>query len=412
MNPVMPDYVQAARSDAGKLGKVAADYAASSFTIPDELKKVVQEALDYNKDVIGMRSQAFNDWSKSPADANVKFGVDKFTAGPQAGQANPDFIFNPFERNKAISDYVSNSQVPFMTANTLLGLREGSTSDIINAGTRSFQAQSAAAEAAANAAQKTYEDALTEFKTLEDIKYKNKALAQDRELELMRINKSGTDNSLSGLNAILGTLLPKNMGAPKEAMPQSTPRNGATSRGGEWIGQNGKWVPSGKSSYEAQSGLKDFFTQDNVVAMMAADPKHASTYSSLYKMFNPTQGKVTEQVKQNAISGLNALGKARSELARDSGVIAKSQLPDALAGILGGGSYKAAVKEVADVYTRLRTGAALNKEEQEFYDSQLPKVTDQPRDIEYKLSLFEDLFSRLSGQQNAVDELDQLLFGF
>ena len=84
MNPVMPDYVQAARSDAGKLGKVAADYAASSFTIPDELKKVVQEALDYNKDVIGMRSQAFNDWSKSPADANVKFGVDKFTAGPQA----------------------------------------------------------------------------------------------------------------------------------------------------------------------------------------------------------------------------------------------------------------------------------------------------------------------------------------
>ena len=64
------------------------------------------------------------------------------------------------------------------------------------------------------------------------------------------------------------------------------------------------------------------------------------------------------------------------------------------------------------MYTRLRTGAALNKEEQEFYDSQLPKVTDQPRDIEYKLSLFEDLFSRLSGQQNAVDELDQLLFGF
>lgn len=188
----IPQAVTDARSEAAKLGNIASDYAASEFTIPDQLRKTVQEALDYNKDVVGMRSKGLADYIAAPAQANAKFGVQQFGSGPQAGQANPDFIFNPFERNSAIISYIANQSIPFSFANTLLGMREGTAADTINAGTRAFQSQSTAAQAAAAAARQTYQDVLNEFVTKTQL-----------DQEQQRINISGRNSGGSDFSALL-----------------------------------------------------------------------------------------------------------------------------------------------------------------------------------------------------------------
>lgn len=165
----LPQSVLDARTAAESAGKTASDLGAGAYTIEDELRKTVQEALDYNKDIIGMRSSALGDYLAAPAEGRKKFGVENFSVGDQAGQANPDYIWNPFERNSAIADYTKNQEIPFLTANTLLGQREGTIADTVKAGTGAYQAKTAAAAAAAEAANNTYQNVLNEFSKLTEL---------------------------------------------------------------------------------------------------------------------------------------------------------------------------------------------------------------------------------------------------
>ena len=178
----IPENITAARENASALAGVAGDYSAKSYSIEDELKKVVQEALDYNKDVIDMRSSAMADYFAAPAAAESRYGTKTFETGDQAGQANKNYIFNPFERNAVIADYVKNEEVPFLTSNTLLGMREGTVADTVKAGTNAFQAKVAAAAAEAKAANDAYANLLSEFTQTEQ-------LQQGREsLDIQRTN--------------------------------------------------------------------------------------------------------------------------------------------------------------------------------------------------------------------------------
>jgi hypothetical protein len=105
-----------------------------------------------------------------------------------------------------------------------------------------------------------------------------------------------------------------------------------------------------------------------------------------------------QQLQGNAQSGLRALGIVKSELARDPNAPLKANIPV----LQNQTPYAAAAKEMADVITRLRTGAALNKDEQAFYMSQLPQPFDSPQTIQYKLSLFENLYNKYAyGQVSA-----------
>lgn len=199
----LPSAVTEARSEAGRLGSIASDYASSEYTIPDQLRKTVQEALDYNKDVIGMRSTALADYFAAPSQANAKFGVQQFGTGPQAGQQNPDFIFNPFERNAAIQGFVNNQSIPFNTANALLGMREGTIADTIDAGTRAFQSQSSAAQQRAQAARQNYADVLGEFKTVEDMKLEKRRL----DIEELKAKQANSGSDLSSIFSYLQELM-------------------------------------------------------------------------------------------------------------------------------------------------------------------------------------------------------------
>lgn len=106
-----------------------------------------------------------------------------------------------------------------------------------------------------------------------------------------------------------------------------------------------------------------------------------------------------QRIKANAASGLEAIAKIREELKKDKNALLKEPI---------GGSrvFAAAKKEAMDVLTRLRTGAALNRDEESFYQNQFPNWKDALIDrnaIEYKLKVYEDLFRRLqSGNVGAM----------
>ena len=102
------------------------------------------------------------------------------------------------------------------------------------------------------------------------------------------------------------------------------------------------------------------------------------------------------KIKSNAESGLRALDTLEKEI---SGFGGKAQLAaSAVPGAPFARTLKAASGEVQDVITRLRTGAALNEEEQRFYMRQLPSILDlsDPGTIEYKMGLFRNLFQSLA----------------
>lgn len=112
--------------------------------------------------------------------------------------------------------------------------------------------------------------------------------------------------------------------------------------------------------------------------------------------------------KINADSGLRALDKMESELAKNPNAIVQASVP----GSPGARIYATARKEASDVLTRLRTGAALNKEEEKFYISQLPAVFDSPETIAYKMKLFRDLFETLSNPDSLTTTLQDQVGGF
>ena len=112
----------------------------------------------------------------------------------------------------------------------------------------------------------------------------------------------------------------------------------------------------------------------------------------------------------NALSGINAIGTIRANL----GDLSKTALPGR--GILGGigarvlgtGELDTAIKEASDVITRLRTGAAINANEERFYKSQLPQAFDSPEVIEQKLGQLENLFMNFISPNRARQQISQL----
>lgn len=93
----------------------------------------------------------------------------------------------------------------------------------------------------------------------------------------------------------------------------------------------------------------------------------------------------------SSISGLGALDKMDALLAADPNLPYKESLNPS--GLLGAparslvpnlSEYSAAKREAVDVVTRIRTGAALNKEEEKFYPQQVAQSGDSPEVVKAK----------------------------
>lgn len=107
---------------------------------------------------------------------------------------------------------------------------------------------------------------------------------------------------------------------------------------------------------------------------------------------------VAEQnAKDDAVSGLGAIQRIRQLLADDPTILGKAVLPGFIGRMAGAGEFKAVRDEATDVKTRIRTGAALNEQEIDFYADQAPKWGDPEDQIERKLMQLEGFYLGMAG---------------
>lgn len=172
-------------------------------------------------------------------------------------------------------------------------------------------------------------------------------------------------------------------------------------------------APSPTDVPTGQSQASSIFNKDNVQALVLQDlasngGKNVSTLLSLYKAFGgedqaqkPLSSTAATAVG-NANSGLNSLQQLEDIISQQGGVSKGTLVPgrdlfgNLGANVLGTASYDTAAKNIQDVITRLRSGAAITPDEAKFYNSQLPSAFDSPDVIAQKTQMFKDLFNSVA----------------
>lgn len=149
----LPDYITTAREEASSAAGLAGGLAAQEYSIGDILKKKVQEAFDYSKDVIGPLDTATMNYVSAPSRARMKFAD----------------VWNPTQKEALVSQYTGNEALPMLSLGSVLGQRFGRAEDLIGAGTRGFQAMAAAKQAEAESKRNAYADMLNEYQLQKNI---------------------------------------------------------------------------------------------------------------------------------------------------------------------------------------------------------------------------------------------------
>lgn len=116
-------------------------------------------------------------------------------------------------------------------------------------------------------------------------------------------------------------------------------------------------------------------------------------------------GMNTTQLQQanNAMSGLQSLERIKSTLSRNPNAAKMAALPGGslTASLTGTGDYKAALNNAADVIGRLRSGGAINADEEKRFMAMLPQSFDSQETINYKLNSMAELFNRFANPKTA-----------
>lgn len=186
-------------------------------------------------------------------------------------------------------------------------------------------------------------------------------------------------------------------GAEDAAMAGLDPASAAALLGGQ---------PSTPSSIYSREAAAQDIQND----LAATGGENMEKYLKLFEFLNP-QGEAggkplsaeASKVIANANSGLQSLSQLSQQI-QEGGVPLGTVLPgrDMLGGlgasILGTSQYDTTARNIADVITRLRTGAALTESEERFYKSQLPQAFDPPEVQQQKLQMFQDLFSSVANR--------------
>jgi len=162
--------------------------------------------------------------------------------------------------------------------------------------------------------------------------------------------------------------------------------------------------PLGYSSMELSQAL--------MAALAAGDTDAAEQLGSMYELAAAYEASATEAEKPlsaeaskvvgNANSGLQSLDQLEALISGEGGVPKGTLVPGrdlfggAVGNALGTSQFDTVNRNIIDVITRLRTGAALTDQEARFYASQVPQAFDTPDVIQLKLQTFRDLFNSVA----------------
>ncbi len=173
------DDVTQARTAAQTATSQANDLAAGTYNIEGALKEKLNEAYNYNKDIV------------DPLDT----AQSEYLAAPSTGREKFQNIFNPFQREALVSQYTSNKSLPMLSLANVLGTRRGSIADIINAGTGAYQANAQRAAGQAQSARQLYQDLLSEYQFGQQQDLRERQFALDQ----MKANKESSEPNFGGL---------------------------------------------------------------------------------------------------------------------------------------------------------------------------------------------------------------------
>lgn len=167
---------------------------------------------------------------------------------------------------------------------------------------------------------------------------------------------------------------------PTDGAPVEAPPGGITDEQMSGLLAQAMNAPDAKS----QAALLDNFSK------LAAARDKLSARSS-----KPVSSATNQQIA-NATSGLQQISRLRNELSTDPGLPNKNAGASLLGNfgrsVAGTQAFNTAKNEIVDVLARLRTGAAISKQEEAQYKSMLPTAFDTPDTVNQKLSTYEQLF--------------------
>lgn len=138
--------------------------------------------------------------------------------------------------------------------------------------------------------------------------------------------------------------------------------------------------------------------------------KFVSLAETLQKLRNPAGDKKLNatqmQQANNAQSGLDSLNTIQSILQQNPNTAKLASLPGGsfTQSLTGTGEYSAAIANATDVIGRLRSGGAINADEEKRFRSLLPGTFDDPNTVRYKLQTLSSLFNRFINPNAASND--------
>lgn len=222
---------------------------------------------------------------------------------------------------------------------------------------------------------------------------------------------------MSGAAKIAGTQLAGR--ALTGTLPTSQPTTtgieptGATSIGGYGTTGLTGYGTTGASALGGATSPSSIYTKEAVAQdiqndLAATGGANMDKYITLYNFLNPEAteaksqyGRPSSQQYALATSGSSALQSLASQLSQDEGVLTRTTIPGQNLPIVGGlisniagtGEYKATAQNVLDALARARTGAAMTKQEEAFYERMLPRAGDSEQTVQAKIATLQEAFA-------------------
>lgn len=169
---------------------------------------------------------------------------------------------------------------------------------------------------------------------------------------------------------------------------------------------------AGDASGASVAGISRDEIEKAMVQDLANGGKNFDKLKSLYAIVSDKekpQGGVKPSSQQVGVaqSGTASLEQLKGMLQKNPDILNKTAVPGSglpivggfLNNILGTGEYKAASNNTLDALARMRTGAAMTKSEERFYQGLLPQAGDSPQVVNYKLQQISQAFGPYASQQ-------------
>lgn len=169
-----------------------------------------------------------------------------------------------------------------------------------------------------------------------------------------------------------------------------------------------EYINAGKTVFEAETAAKDaaekakqqVFENDLAMKKFEEDKRQFGMEYALAKQKADTVGTTTTKnlnptqlaAQNNANSALLSISNLTRDITDANGNIVPRKLFT-----LGLGKVGQAKREITDVISRIRTGAALTKEEEAFYKKQIPRAIDNDETILQKLNQLTAFYAGISG---------------